>query len=146
MNLHVPADRTASRLSRLAFWGLLVYWPLLLVGTHLPAGPGASTLPISDKLIHFTAYAILAGLAYFWLRGRGLSWIRVMMLLWFALALHGIADELTQSPVPGRSPDPLDALADTAGISVGLLLARALDWIRSVRLARKFQTPRGHLS
>jgi VanZ family protein len=133
MNLSPTPRRSASRLSRLAAWGLLIYWPLLLVGTHLPAGPSAATLPFSDKLIHFTAYAILAGLAYFWLRGRGLSWIRVMIVLWFALALHGIADELTQGPVPGRSPDPLDALADTAGISVGLLLARLIDWIRDVR-------------
>jgi len=48
-------------LSQIALGG---YWLLIFIGTHLP--PTTSFLPLEvhniDKVYHFTAYAILAGL------------------------------------------------------------------------------------
>lgn len=41
-----------------------------------------------------------------------------------AVGLFGLTDELHQSFVPGRSPDPLDVLADCTGALIGVALWR----------------------
>jgi VanZ family protein len=104
------------------FWGLVAYWLALFVATHWPREIPVSG-GISDKILHFTAYAILAALlgVEVWWRGHPL-WI-AYSAIFLGLAIFGAFDELTQ-PLVNRSADWLDWYADVAGILSGLVLAR----------------------
>lgn len=112
---------------------LALYWLALVLGTHTPTTPRTTGLPMSDKVVHFGAYAGLATLAYYALRRRGMSWSRAFIVLWGVLALHAVLDEVTQGAVPGRSPDPLDALADLSGVTVALAFWRIVELLFSAR-------------
>ncbi len=87
----------------------------------------------SDKLVHFAAYAVLAGTWFWALRGgarRGM-WIVAAAIS----AVWGVLDEWHQSFVPGRHASVLDALADVAGALGGALAYRVLSvrWARPAR-------------
>ncbi len=73
----------------------------------------------TDKIIHLIGYAVLT----FW-------WAQLVIerrwRLAVAVVLLGIAIELLQGLTPARQPDVLDALANTGGVLLGWLLARAL--------------------
>jgi len=67
-----------------------------------------------DKLIHATAYAVMAWL--FWQSWQG-RFSRIY-LLWLSVlfcSLYGISDEWHQSFVPGRDASVFDWVADTTG-------------------------------
>ena len=93
----------------------------ILAGTswpHPPNMPGQS-----DKVIHFTAYAML-GAAMGWAAyarsvWRALCWIAVVSML-------GAADEWHQQFIPSRTMDVHDWMADTAGATIGLSLVTVL--------------------
>jgi VanZ family protein len=72
-----------------------------------------------DKLGHLLGYA---GLGFACIRSR---WPRVRPwhVLAFAFAL-GIATELLQCFIPGRTPKLADVLIDTVGACAGIYLAR----------------------
>jgi VanZ family protein len=106
-----PSRRTIRRLLRIAFYAAaaLVAAVSLLPGTTLPS------TSIGDKAEHVIAYAVLGLLgAASWERG-----VRVIL----GLAAFGLAIEMLQTFSPGRSPDPLDVVADIAGAGVGCGLA-----------------------
>jgi VanZ family protein len=73
----------------------------------------------SDKLVHLAGYAVLM----FW-------WAQLVTRqrwrLAVAVILFGIIVELLQGLTPDRQPDPLDALANGAGVLIGWLVARFL--------------------
>ena len=93
--------------------------------------PGA----IWDKLAHLLVYAALGAFYMLPLSGGRLAGITgrtagAAIVLSF---LFGLSDEVHQMFTPGRSPDILDVVADTAGASLGAgavvvlaLLGRAL--------------------
>lgn len=93
---------------------------LQLVVLYAPRAPSTDQVPlvgpVVDKAVHLAVFALVA-----W-AGR---WARVRVGLLAALLLaHAVVSELLQHWVlPHRSGDPLDALADAAGVLVGLLLA-----------------------
>jgi len=108
---------------------------LLLVGTHLP--PGSVLLPPEkhgfDKVLHFTAYAILAGLlATTWQLSSGILTARHLRWVWCAVVIFAALDEITQIPVH-RDCSIWDWSADALGAVVGLL---AFVWLRSRIAAR----------
>ncbi len=75
---------------------------------YLGSKPFAVGLFLSpwDKLAHLCAFAALTGLLWLgWLRNKPVWLIMVV-------ALIGIADELHQHSLPGRSADPYDLLMD----------------------------------
>lgn len=95
----------------------LVFWLSLTPSSGLPGVEG------SDKLHHATAYLVLA-LAGAW------TFPRWRLQLGMALFLTGLGIEVLQSQMGlGRQGDPLDALANTAGILTGLCLAGAAIWV-----------------
>ncbi|MEX2561510.1 MAG: VanZ family protein [Pirellulales bacterium] len=107
---------------------LAVYWPLLLIATHwprvdLPLQPRTLHL---DKLVHFSAYLVLAALVALSLPGRPLAATRrvwtTMLALLALVSAAALLDEWTQ-PWTGREFEWFDWLADTAGAACGLLLA-----------------------
>ena len=74
-------------------------------------------MPGLDKVGHLLAFALPAAVAG-WLGAR-----RVLVLL----VVHALVSEPLQGwLIPTRQPDPLDALADLAGILLGLLVARSV--------------------
>jgi len=74
-------------------------------------------LPISDKVEHFGAYAVLAFLPALHRRGLPLS----AFLL--GTVMLGVALEFGQIYSPGRSFDLWDMAADTAGAAAGFCIA-----------------------
>lgn len=94
---------------------------LLWIGsrTHVPVPRFETGLPV-DKVGHFLMYGVLGALA-------GLGWLRSRLPhqpVWPILVclLVGLADELHQIRVPGRSAEFGDWVADAAGILVGFLV------------------------
>ncbi len=89
-----------------------------LVVSLMPPTLGDDTTHI-DKLVHLLGYAVLM----FW-------WAQLVthrtLRLAIAVVLFGVAIELLQGLTPDRMPDPLDALANTAGVLLGWLAARRL--------------------
>ena len=113
---------------RRAIASLAVYWLVLCLATHWrnpwPRG-GAPSYP--DKLVHFTAYGILAALAVYVLgkllasRGRGLTGWHAAAI-WAVVVAYGLLDEFTQ-PLTGRDFEWLDWAADIGGAACGMLIA-----------------------
>jgi VanZ family protein len=92
------------------------------VGPELPAW--------TRVVAHFGEYALLAAL-WVWALAPLLG--RRALLLAAAIAfVYALSDEYHQSFVEGRDADPLDVLADAAGIAaaVGLLSAWRAAWRR----------------
>ena len=98
---------------------------LQLVVLYAPSGGGAAPFPYFDKLVHASVFAlpVLLGLL------ARLPLIPVAAVL----ALHAPVSEVVQATLlPQRSGDPWDAVADLAGVALGVLTARAVA-ARSVR-------------
>ena len=105
---------------------LLVLWiagvVAVAVTSLLPASnrlvQACGRLPLSDKGLHFSAYAglaFLAALAF----GAGR---RLVVALGFLIAL-GLTLEFGQRLSPGRSTEVADFAANTAGVVMGTLAA-----------------------
>lgn len=111
------------RLARLA---LPVYWVVLAFATHYPRVSIPTNVSHRDKVIHLTAFGLLAYLSWKFAetRQRPLAphfvWTAAAVLLAYA----GL-DEYTQQFV-GRDTDPLDFLANTIGITVVLAVLEVL--------------------
>jgi len=117
MQLGAMTLKPPSRAVRLALFSagcLLVAWLSLMPAEELPPGG------LSDKSEHFIAYAALAMLGAWAFPARVL---RVAA----ALAAFGVGVEILQATMGlGRQGDPVDALANTIGVAVGLALWRLL--------------------
>ena len=97
----------------------LGYAALLACATHYPRPQDLLPRnPPSDKVLHLCAYAVLATLAAATLAAAGRRSLRVLLVAAAVLAAFGALDEVTQ-PWCGRAAEPLDWLADLAGIAVG---------------------------
>lgn len=92
------------------------------VGTLSPPS-GSEPLPLTDKQLHFLAFALLA---------LPLGWVRPRWVLWLIpLALaYGASIELIQ-PSVGRSGDWGDLLADGLGIIAGVIPGQLRQRMRS---------------
>lgn len=90
----------------------------LLTVTYMSLRPNLSTggVPHADKLLHFGAYAVLAGMARLgWPRQWG-GWI------FLGLAVFGIAIELAQHTMDlGRTGSLADTIANLAGAAAALV-------------------------
>jgi len=113
--------------------GLLFYWLPVFIHCLLIYIQSSRPFPISipdidhiDKAFHFITYFVLGALFF-----RALGNIcddsrisrRVILAIIFS-SLYGISDEIHQYFVPGRTADPLDAVADMLGSIFGALIYR----------------------
>lgn len=102
--------------------GLALFWGALFVATHIPDTSDMLPQETNDKVLHFTAYMLLAGaLATAWQLAGGILTNRHLLFAWLAVLAYGAFDETTQIPV-GRECSIWDWTADAAGAAVGLLL------------------------
>lgn len=99
---------------------LLVYALAMTTGTHWPRLKlGTEELPVSDKLLHASAFGALALLIW---QAR---LVRSLPRLWLVGVLWAACDEITQGlPGLGRTISWLDLVAS----SIGVTLAVALLW------------------
>lgn len=111
--------RPVVRHRRLPFWvSLAVVSALLLTpGTDVPVEP-----PASDKVVHALLFAVLA------LTGRVGRF--PLLPLGIGLFAYAVATETLQGLLPiDRYGDPLDVLADSVGMLIGLVVG----WSSSLR-------------
>ncbi len=98
---------------------LALYWLALITATHIPKVQDPLKFQNSDKVVHFTAYAVLAFLASLALAVHG-RWNRhIAIRLVVVLLILGVLDEVTQ-PYFGRHADVADWGADALGVLVGV--------------------------
>jgi VanZ family protein len=123
--LELPLDGPPVRRSRIGAiaWGILLFtftsWP------SPPRLPLVAGIPDSDKVGHFALYAVEAWLLYRSVRWPGkprFSPARALAIVG-AMAIWGVADELHQKWIPGRSMEGGDVAADVAGAAAGALAA-----------------------
>ncbi|MFQ6048351.1 MAG: VanZ family protein [Phycisphaerae bacterium] len=98
---------------------LAAYWIALLVLTHWPRLPTYAAPPMTDKLVHFVVFAVLAALALA-ATSQTATPGRHATLRWGLILLgYATIDELLQ-PLTGRSCSLGDWLANVAGLAVVL--------------------------
>lgn len=85
----------------------------------LSAQPGSRLPGAWSVEAHLAVYAVLGSLVWFALGGPSTG-LRGIVLAIAIASLYGITDELHQSFVPQRTPDPLDWLTDTVGAAIGV--------------------------
>jgi hypothetical protein len=93
-----------------------------LVVLYAPEGAGEPSFPQSDKVVHAVIFAVPVAIALL----AGLP--RGMVVAVFAA--NAVLSEVVQAVLlPHRSGDPMDAVADLAGVGLGVLAAHvALRW------------------
>ncbi len=107
----LPSDR------RRAFAQALFLVLLVVVSYFcLRANPGVAPATGWDKLDHLATFAVLALLAVGAFPGRRAA-------IGLGLLGYGVAIELIQAWVPGRSAEVGDAVADALGIALGMAVA-----------------------
>jgi VanZ family protein len=89
-----------------------------------PLGPW---FPEKDKVEHLT-YFFLTGLFAVRAARFGEGWSRIKTAVFLILAglLWGCSDEIHQSFTPGRSVEIGDVLADTAGVTLAVLIGEKI--------------------
>jgi VanZ family protein len=101
--------------------------PLALMGLifYLSAqsDPGTDIGVVGAILAHAAEYALLGAL-WAWALAPALGRRALPAAVAISL-LYAISDEIHQSYVPGRDADPLDVVADAAGIAAVAALIRA---------------------
>lgn len=100
--------------------------PLAVMGLifYLSAQPSVGPeLPAWTRIVaHFTEYFVLATL-WLWALSPALG-ARAIPAAGAISLLYAISDEYHQGFIEGRDSDPMDVLADAAGIAAALVLAR----------------------
>ncbi|MDF4221291.1 VanZ family protein [Maribacter sp. M208] len=96
------------------------------------SGIGASSfnIPHMDKIVHFTFYSVMVVLGYLAIPKSKEQLVGRAKLLWYIVLfaiVYGIIIEVLQHVATSdRHGDPLDALANSTGALVGLLVVRFL--------------------
>ena len=113
-------------MNRAALIALPTYWVALFVATHYPRVRIPGEVPHSDKLLHFTAFGLLALLYWRFMkaRGRAVGWIGAAILVAYA----GLDEYLQQ--FFGRYTDAMDFLANAAGVVTVLGVIALLSRLR----------------
>jgi hypothetical protein len=92
-----------------------------LVVLYVPRVPdvGAVAVPHGDKIVHA---AVFAAVTFAGLRAA----LSPALVLGFGAAHAALSEVLQHLVLPGRSGDPVDVVADLAGVALGALAVRWL--------------------
>ena len=110
---------TANILFYLLATLLAIYWVVLFISTHRPVSI-PEVFDHFDKLLHFSAYAMLAFALTGVITFRWGLLPRIGIWVWTTALVYGSIDEYTQKFIPDRNPDVFDLLADVLGAAVGI--------------------------
>ena len=102
---------------RMAIVALACYWVLLFIGTHIPADRIFVPLNLSDKVLHFIAFAGLSFLIAWAVPTNDAKLHQNIRLAALISVVYAGLDELLQIPV-GRTADWMDFFADCFGVPV----------------------------
>jgi VanZ family protein len=128
--MRASAGRHVSRgLVRGMYWAAVCAWAAAIFA--LSSVPGSRVPGRYGTLAHFVEYAVLAMLLYGALR-LDRSKTQAALLAVVIASAYGITDEIHQSFVPLRVPDPRDWVTDTAGAVTAVLALLGIE-----RLARR---------
>ncbi len=98
-----------------------VVWPLAIAALIFVASSRSRVagvdISMSDKVVHFCVYGLLATLVC--RLGRGWRGAAVALVV---ASLYGASDEWHQSTVPGRAAELADWVADTLGAATAVVL------------------------
>lgn len=125
----MPTDSTpAAAPSAAARWTPPVVWVvIILIGTSWPSvsvGPDVQHL---DKVVHFSAYAVLSALMLrATLSPRDWGTVATIIVM---VSLFGAVDEWHQSFIPRRSMSFADWIADSTGALLGALTVRLIPFL-----------------
>jgi VanZ family protein len=99
------------------FWTILIVAACLIPGNEVPN----VHIPFADKWVHFL---IFAGFAFLWLCTVTRPGFRAGIIVFLSAVVLGIAVELLQGSgiTYGRSCEFMDAVADTVGGFLGVIL------------------------
>jgi len=111
----VSDRRPRTGWDRAALVALPAYGVVLFIATHAPAVQIPGEIPHSDKLVHFSAFGILAFLVWRFAQAWRSIGDRFVWGAGSVLIVYAAFDEYLQQFV-GRHTDVLDFAADTAGI------------------------------
>ena len=101
-------------------WAAFILILTSIPGSHLPVPPSRNF----DKIVHLAIYGVLGWLtARAWPSGSRVTAAALVVVL--LISCFGALDEWHQQFIPQRSMDLLDWTADTAGATIGVLLAVA---------------------
>ena len=109
---------------------LPAYWVGVFVLTHVPMPDTGDLFPHADKIVHMAIYTGLAFLLSAW---SSLADRQTAVRIFLICSTYAAIDELTQIPIPTRSGDWRDWLADVLGTTIGLAI---WFWVRRRRQAR----------
>ena len=98
----------------------LLWAGAIIFATSLPGSMVPRRLGPFDKVVHFSMYAVLAGLVTAAFRGHR-AILRALILAVLAIAVFAAIDEWHQRFVPGRSTELADWVADATGAIVGVI-------------------------
>ena len=101
---------------------LAAYWVMLFISTHTTVNV-PDLFDNFDKVMHFSAYALLAFAMTSLIFFRWGIFPRIGIWVWTITLAYGALDEYTQQFVPDRNPDKYDLLADTCGAALGVGIA-----------------------
>ncbi len=113
-------DSILTRLLRLVrrflVAGLVLYWVSLFILTHVPMPKSGGHF--NDKVLHLGAYGMLAFMmTWVWSprHKKLIAWLSVVAIC----SVYGMTDELLQAPIPSRTADFWDWVADVVGAGCG---------------------------
>ncbi|MBM4398195.1 MAG: VanZ family protein [Deltaproteobacteria bacterium] len=102
-------------------WAPPAAWAVLILCATSVPGSALPEAPLGDKTWHVLAYLPLGVLCARAVgRTRPGRTLRAGLLAAAAIVAFAALDEAHQALIPGRFPDPCDALADVAGAWAGL--------------------------
>ncbi len=96
---------------RALFWLALI---ISYISAVVPQDIAPTIGSLSDKSIHFIAFAVLTLLLRF---AYSITWFQTLLLLF----IYAVFIEFSQYFTPNRSAEFLDVVADVIGIGIGLL-------------------------
>jgi VanZ family protein len=109
-----------------------IIWGVAIFGLSALPGIGVVRIPVNvDKIIHAVIYLVLCLLVwralYYQAKFPNLQKRAILAAFLFTLA-YGALDEFHQIYVPGRTPDPMDVVADGTGSMVVVLVLTWRYW------------------
>jgi len=115
---------------------LLGYCGLIFLLSHQPSLPAPMLFLHQDKLIHATAYAVMAFLAWRVFFNTNQPRFMVALISIIFCSLYGVSDEFHQSFIDGRDADVWDWLADTIGASLMVYMLHRFKYLNPNKIRR----------
>jgi VanZ family protein len=121
---------------------LIVFWAILFLATHMPLPSIGLGKHLSDKILHFSAYAGLAALLCWAVSSRRKFTVATWGVVVVVTVVYGAVDELLQIPIQGRTAELGDWAADVGGAVCGTLAFALLCAAAGARRPRSRPTNR----